>query len=139
MEKLIKPVSGFLILLLSFAGIGLGIYLMSIGINKEEVPFLEFWIGVPVVLLSAFFLKGLTIVNPNQSYVCTFFGKYAGTIKQSGLVFVNPFFAKHPPNHWQKPTFPKSYKLLYQKTLILYYNKNPIVIFIVIIDAPYHC
>lgn len=95
MEKLIKPVSGFLILLLSFAGIGLGIYLMAIGINKEEVPFLEFWIGLPVVLLSAFFLKGLTIVNPNQSYVCTFFGKYAGTIKQSGLVFVNPFFAKH--------------------------------------------
>ena len=95
MEKLIKPISGFLILVLILAGLGFGIYFMAIGSNKDETPLLPFWLGLVLIILSAFFMKGLTIVNPNQSFVCTFFGKYAGTIKENGLVFVNPFFAKH--------------------------------------------
>jgi regulator of protease activity HflC (stomatin/prohibitin superfamily) len=95
MEKIIKPISGYLILVLSLAGFGFGIYFMVIGSNKEETPLLPFWIGLGLMFISVFFLKGLTIVNPNQSFVCTFFGKYAGTVKANGLAFVNPFFAKH--------------------------------------------
>ncbi len=95
MEKLIKPISGFLILVLSLAGTGLGIYLMATGAKNGNQPLMQFWIGLLLILLSQIFLKGLTIISPNQSFVCTFFGKYAGTIKENGLVFVNPFYAKH--------------------------------------------
>lgn len=94
MEKLIKPISGFLILVLILAGLGFGIYFMAIGSNKDETPLLAFWIGLVLIILSVFFMKGLTIVNPNQSFVCTFFGKYSGTLKENGLTFINPFFAK---------------------------------------------
>lgn len=94
MEKIIKPISGFLALVLTLAGIGFGIYLMVNGIGEGEQPQGRFWIGLVLMLLSLFFMKGLTVVSPNQSYVCTFFGKYAGTVKQNGLLFVNPLFGK---------------------------------------------
>jgi regulator of protease activity HflC (stomatin/prohibitin superfamily) len=94
MEKLIKPISGFLILLFTLAGLGFGIYFMVIGSQNEKMPLLSFWVGLVLVVISLFFMKGITIVNPNQSFVCTFFGKYSGTVKENGLIFVNPFFSK---------------------------------------------
>ncbi len=95
MEKLIKPISGFLILIVALAAAGLGIYLMTTGTNKDDLPLTQFWLGLVLFLTALIFLKGLTIISPNQSFVCTFFGKYTGTVKENGLVFVNPFYAKH--------------------------------------------
>ncbi len=95
MEKIIKPVSGFMILVLSFLGIAFSVYLIGISIRGEEVvdrPM--FFTGIGVLLVSIIFFKGLTVVNPNQSAVCTFFGKYVGTVKANGLLFINPFFKK---------------------------------------------
>ncbi len=43
---------------------------------------------------AVFLFKGVTIINPNHSVVCTFFGKYAGTVKENGLQFVNPLYSK---------------------------------------------
>jgi SPFH domain / Band 7 family len=94
MEKIIKPFSGFMVLILSIAGIGLSIYLISRSIHNEVVEGPGIWIGTLMLLLSVFLLGGLTIINPNQARVCTFFGKYTGTIKNNGLLFVNPFFRK---------------------------------------------
>ena len=37
-------------------------------------------------------LAGLRVINPNQSLVLTFFGKYVGTMKNNGFFFVNPLF-----------------------------------------------
>jgi regulator of protease activity HflC (stomatin/prohibitin superfamily) len=54
----------------------------------------KFFGGLFLVLAGIFFIKGIIIVNPNQSIVCTFFGKYVGTVKDNGLLFVNPFFAR---------------------------------------------
>jgi regulator of protease activity HflC (stomatin/prohibitin superfamily) len=95
MEKLIKPVSGFLVLILAAAGLILSIYLMAIGSSDSAKPQMSFWVGLPLALVSLLMLKGLAIISPNQSFVCTFFGKYTGTAKENGLVFVNPFYAKH--------------------------------------------
>jgi hypothetical protein len=93
MEKIIKPVSGFLILLLALVGICMGIYLMAGSAGAGE-PSPQFWLGIVLLALSVFFLKGLTVIAPNQSCVCTFFGKYVGSIKDNGLVFVNPLYGK---------------------------------------------
>ena len=45
MEKLIKPVSGYLVLLLALAGVAIGVYLMANGVPRET-PQPDFWIGV---------------------------------------------------------------------------------------------
>ena len=94
MEKIIKPFSGFMILIFSLIGIGVGIILMSRSIHNGLAEGPGIWIGSAFLLLFFFLLGGLTIINPNQARVCTFFGKYSGTIKNNGLLFVNPFFRK---------------------------------------------
>ena len=34
---------------------------------------------------------GIKVLNPNEAYVLTLFGKYIGTLKHEGIFFVNPF------------------------------------------------
>lgn len=95
MEKIMKPISGFLVLILLLAGIGVGIYLMTQGASQDQPPTSQFWLGLVLAVVCVFSLKGITVISPNQSVVCTFFGKYVGTIKNNGMMFVNPFFGKH--------------------------------------------
>jgi SPFH domain / Band 7 family len=94
MEKIMRPVSGFLVLVLGLAGIGIAIYLLVDTVQEDKSPTLLFWVAIVLLLLSIFFLKGITVINPNQAIVCTFFGKYVGTVKSNGLLFVNPFYKR---------------------------------------------
>lgn len=58
------------------------------------------WVALPVVLgivLLFFYMMhfvGFVTVQPNQSRVLTFFGKYSGTIFENGFFWVNPFYGK---------------------------------------------
>ncbi|MEP7317446.1 MAG: SPFH domain-containing protein [Panacibacter sp.] len=94
MEKILKPISGFIVLIAAVAGFFIALYFLITGIGNSEIPALSFWLGLVLELVVVFFLKGLTIISPNQSCVCTFFGKYVGTVKDNGLLFINPFFKK---------------------------------------------
>lgn len=90
MEKIIKPVSGFLALIVAIISFGVAIFLIA-----EAAPNLDTFRVIIVILLFLtviFLMKGLIIVNPNHSRICTFFGKYVGTVKANGLLFVNPFY-----------------------------------------------
>ena len=49
---------------------------------------------VVTLVLLAFLLAGLFIVNPNEGKVLQLFGKYAGTAKIAGLRWANPFYSK---------------------------------------------
>lgn len=91
MEKSLKPMSGYLALVIAIALTGIGIYLL---VNAEHQAS---WIvaGVLLVLLSLFFLKGLMIIQPNHSRVLNFFGKYVGSVKENGLFFVNPLYGSY--------------------------------------------
>lgn len=51
-------------------------------------------LGVVLFLVWLFHLLGLTINQPNQSRVLTFFGRYSGTIKDNGFFWINPFYSK---------------------------------------------
>ena len=42
------------------------------------------------IVVSGIIIKGLTIINPNDSKVLILFGKYIGTIKKDGFFWVNP-------------------------------------------------
>ena len=47
-----------------------------------------------VALAALFCLTGLYMIEPNQAAVLSLFGKYVGTVKESGLRWNNPFFSK---------------------------------------------
>lgn len=93
MERILKPISGFLILLIGILSFVSGTYLMISSGHDGTASFPLFG-GIFLDLLAIFLFKGITIVNPNQAVVCIFFGKYVGTIKDNGLLFVNPFYSK---------------------------------------------
>lgn len=84
-----KPISGFLALLVSLVLIVLSILLF---LNGKSEP-LMVASGFIVFFTALFIIKGLMIINPNHSRVLNFFGKYVGTVKNNGLFFVNPFYA----------------------------------------------
>ena len=51
-------------------------------------------IFVLILLATIITLIGLFTVNPNEARVLTLFGKYVGTVREAGLWFANPFYAK---------------------------------------------
>lgn len=62
------------------------------GQQPESIPAILAWVlGFLVVLLG---WAGLFIVNPNEAKVLQLFGRYAGTVKDQGLWWANPFYTK---------------------------------------------
>jgi regulator of protease activity HflC (stomatin/prohibitin superfamily) len=86
-EKFLHPASGWVMLFLSILMIIGGIWIIA---AFAETSPAAGWGVVPLVL-GIILCCGLTIVYPNESKVVTFFGKYWGTIKDDGFLFVNPF------------------------------------------------
>jgi regulator of protease activity HflC (stomatin/prohibitin superfamily) len=58
---------------------------------QAALPVVSYAIGI---VLGAFGLAGLFIVNPNEAKVLQLFGSYAGTVKVAGLRWANPFYSK---------------------------------------------
>jgi hypothetical protein len=50
--------------------------------------------AVPVFAILAFLSKGFFQVQPNQGQVVQFFGRYSGTVREEGLRWTNPLYAK---------------------------------------------
>ena len=48
-------------------------------------------LGIPIGII---ILRGLVLVNPNQSKVIVLFGNYKGTLREAGFYLVNPFSAR---------------------------------------------
>lgn len=90
MEKIIKPVNGYLALLVSLLLLALGVYCF---INVESNPVLLGIAGALCVATTFFLWKGLMIIQPNHARVLSFFGKYVGSVKDNGLFFVNPLYS----------------------------------------------
>jgi regulator of protease activity HflC (stomatin/prohibitin superfamily) len=51
-------------------------------------------VAVLIMLLDAFFLRGLFTVNPNQAKVLQLFGHYVGTVRLPGLKWANPLYLR---------------------------------------------
>lgn len=60
------------------------------------MPWLIPFLVVPTVLAGATILAGLIAVAPNEARVCSLFGEYKGTVRDTGFHWVNPFFTKKP-------------------------------------------
>jgi regulator of protease activity HflC (stomatin/prohibitin superfamily) len=84
-EKSIIPKSGAIALVIALALIALGAWSLVV----------ELYIIAPFAFLAAILtLIGLTVVNPNESVVAVLFGSYAGTLKENGFFWMNPFLVK---------------------------------------------
>lgn len=81
-------VSGFLATLLILIILGTSIFMFTL-----EQPW-SIVSGIIGTLCAIFMCYGLMIIQPNNSRVMTFFGKYAGTIIENGFFWVNPLFLK---------------------------------------------
>jgi regulator of protease activity HflC (stomatin/prohibitin superfamily) len=90
MEKTIKPMSGYLALLIVVILIIAGAFCIF---NADVYGVTATVGGVLCFIVALFFLKGLMIILPNYSRVLTFFGKYVGSVKDNGLFFVNPLYS----------------------------------------------
>ncbi|MES2382658.1 MAG: SPFH domain-containing protein [Bacteroidota bacterium] len=77
------------------AGFGM-LFLLLAGIAACIVSMIMFKTLVLLVLLVALvmMLPGFYIIQPNESLVLTLFGKYAGTAKDNGFYWANPFLLK---------------------------------------------
>jgi len=88
MEKIIKPVSGFLVLVIAIMLFGISVFVFILSKTHNEY----LWVGIISFIAAIFLVKGLIVISPNHSKVLTLFGKYVGTSKENGLLFVNPFY-----------------------------------------------
>ena len=96
--------NGFLHLFINLALLALSIWLIvcfakfDCMLDAEGEP--TAWILLPILtgsfLLFVYILDlaGFMIVQPNESRVLTFFGKYSRTVKQNGFFWANPFYSK---------------------------------------------
>ncbi|KMQ72680.1 SPFH domain-containing protein [Chryseobacterium koreense] len=90
MEKILKPMSGYLALVICLLLFVAGLYFLINGVDQNATFVI---LGIICFVAFAFFIKGLMIINPNHSRVLTFFGKYVGSVKENGLFFINPFYS----------------------------------------------
>ena len=96
-EKILKPASGLIALVIIIAVLLVSIAAMIMGgVLMDE--FDNYTLGVPslvcgiiVCIASCVAFGGLKIVNPNEALVLSLFGKYYGTIYENGFWYVNPF------------------------------------------------
>jgi regulator of protease activity HflC (stomatin/prohibitin superfamily) len=88
MEKTLKPMSGYVALLLALVLVALSVY-FAFHINDSG------WFMAAAILsfvAAIFLIKGLMIIYPNHSRVLNFFGRYMGSIKENGMFFINPLY-----------------------------------------------
>jgi len=87
-EKSIFKMNGFAALIIALLCIGFGIFLIATGTISEKIT------GGIVIILGLILATSLTIVQPNEAKVLTFFGTYLGVIRDQGLWATIPFTFK---------------------------------------------
>lgn len=85
MEKLVKPISGYLMVSLAIALIPAIIFSFANDIT---------WLGIVLTVLFILVLPGFFTLQPNKAMVLILFGAYKGTVKANGFFWVNPFMTK---------------------------------------------
>ena len=80
----------FVGLCLLLAAAGIGCYIL---VDTTHVPLFGI-VGVLIHACTACLLKSFFQVAPNEGQVLQLFGKYAGTVREEGLRWTNPFYSR---------------------------------------------
>lgn len=87
-EKVRRPASGYLMLIILLILVACLIY-VAMQIGPEE----RGWVVLAAFVI-LFLLKGLVVITPNNAKLLLLFGAYRGSIRQSGLFWVNPLYQR---------------------------------------------
>ncbi len=84
--------NGFLMLIMSLAALAGGIWAIIIGATAQSA----LWIcgGIAVLIADFIALCGFFTLEPNETVVMVFFGKYKGTFTRHGFFWINPFISR---------------------------------------------
>ena len=95
-ERILNPVSGYLMLLVGILGMVAGIAVMVIGFmagsrsGNGALAVGGVILGLLILVAAIILLCGLKVLNPNEAYVFTVFGNYYGTLKKEGFYWSIP-------------------------------------------------
>ncbi|MCC4617396.1 SPFH domain-containing protein [Xanthomonas campestris pv. asclepiadis] len=89
-EKPISSLPGIPVVLVAAAAFAAAVWMLLTGDAKPAALIITGVVGVAGI----FFLAGLYTLEPNQAAVLSLFGKYVGTVKDAGLRWNSPFYAK---------------------------------------------
>ncbi|HKO21487.1 MAG TPA: SPFH domain-containing protein [Candidatus Eisenbacteria bacterium] len=89
-ERRVAALSGAIGLTITLLLAGLAVYLFVAGVQSGRPIVLATGV-LPVAALTALCAAGLFTVQPNQAVVLILFGSYAGTVRDSGWWWTNPF------------------------------------------------
>ena len=94
-ENPVRSLPGIPVLLVVLAAAVLAVWQFFSGFANAQRPDAMIVVASVLLVVGAFFvLTGLYSVQPNQAAVLSLFGKYVGTVKDNGLRWNNPFYAK---------------------------------------------
>lgn len=97
-EKSLSSLNGLgtlaVALLVALAGAALFVLGVAAKASVGSPNLLLMLLGALLGVLGVFTLAGLYTIQPNQAAVLSLFGKYVGTVKDNGLRWNNPFYAK---------------------------------------------
>ena len=89
-ESVVRPPSGWLMLLITLALVPLSAWLIWSAV-RSGVRLGQLASGVGLGVLVAVMTKGFFTLQPNEGAVLILFGAYRGTVRASGFLFTNPF------------------------------------------------
>ncbi|MGE0868303.1 MAG: SPFH domain-containing protein [Kofleriaceae bacterium] len=93
-ERDAVSMSGWLALLLGLGSLAATIVPLAMIKQHMHAPGLYVGVAIGLFVLGIILLAGCLVIGPNEARVLTFFGRYTGTVKDSGLRWVNPFTNK---------------------------------------------
>jgi regulator of protease activity HflC (stomatin/prohibitin superfamily) len=91
-ERVLTPPSGLMTLFGLLGGLVLCAVTVIGGAANQQGALVALGIIGGIVIL--FLLSGIFVVNPNEAKVMLLFGQYAGTVRQQGMYWVNPFYRR---------------------------------------------
>jgi len=91
-ETMSKRLNGYVALLIEIVLLALNAYVIYFIATSRELVYL--WGEIPLFILTIILPAGFFVVQPNEARVLVLFGKYIGTVRESGFWYANPFAIK---------------------------------------------
>ena len=94
-EKIIEAKSGgcMVLLFLVIIAVEIGLLVLLIKSSTGVLVTISIILGLSVVII-IFCITGFCTIEINEARVLTLFGKYYGTVKKNGFLWINPFVSK---------------------------------------------
>ena len=93
-DRPLEAVNGYLMLVVGLCCLAAAGWFATGALTPRQFDSTRFALGIVGVIGAIILLKGMVVLQPNESLVCLLFGSYVGTEHRPGLWWVNPFNSK---------------------------------------------